>query len=567
MFKKTSPKIKPDFRIRDLLWLARKSLSSRKTRSRFTIIAMVIGVGFLTFLYSMGYGVQRLVVSQITSLHSLKTADIFPRDVRFNKIDEKAIKDFKNISDVETVEPLISLIGKGEFQGSSFDIAIFGATTNYLKFSDIQPLYGNFYNSNELNISELKIQEEYSESFNTENLSSKSQEENEKDKIIFNIKEGEWIKLREKPSLKGRVIGYTKRKESLIKGKEVRGEKYLVNVSNHLKADISEKYSNDWIYAEFPVWKKDPNGSYSPLLINGEQKKTFAYIGENFIEQIEETDKTSELSLIDSSQGKKQKDNLANLIKFAVVNEATIKAMGIENIQQILGNKINIIFKTDKNEEAKVQNIEIVGVIGGVESPAIYLPFVDLRLMGIEEFSQAKMVVTDKNKLAKAREKVENMGFQTESAADTVERVNNLFRIFNIALAIFGLIALIIATLGMFNTLIVSLLERTREIGIMKAIGMKRREVMLLFFLEAGTMGFWGGFLGCIGGFLFGQIINLLLNIFLVPPARRFIFIFSIPWYLPIIFIVFALLISVLTAIIPARRAAKISSLGAIRYE
>ena len=105
-------------------------------------------------------GLRRLVISEVASLESLKTADIVSGNLRTIELNEKIVDNFKNIKGVKTVEPLIALVGKAEFKGSSFDLGIFGASPRYLELSDIEPIYGEFYGAEN---KEGKIQKEEKE--------------------------------------------------------------------------------------------------------------------------------------------------------------------------------------------------------------------------------------------------------------------------------------------------------------------------------------------------------------------------------------------------------------------
>jgi putative ABC transport system permease protein len=130
-----------------------------------------------------------------------------------------------------------------------------------------------------------------------------------------------------------------------------------------------------------------------------------------------------------------------------------------------------------------------------------------------------------------------------------------------------GLVALSVAALGMFNTLTISLLERTREVGLMKAMGMKSSEVKELFLIESLVMGFFGGVGGIILGVTTGKLLSLILSIVSVSRQVGAIDV----TYVPFIFILFifglSTLVGMTTGIFPARRATKISALNALRYE
>ena len=115
--------------------------------------------------------------------------------------------------------------------------------------------------------------------------------------------------------------------------------------------------------------------------------------------------------------------------------------------------------------------------------------------------------------------------------------------------------------------MIMSIRERTREIGIMKAIGGSNGEIMKIFFVEASLIGFSGGVFGVIGGWLIDTIANFIVNRFVIQQASSQIQFFSIPWYLWGGAIGFAVFVSMLAAIYPAFHAAKVDPIKALRHE
>ncbi len=127
--------------------------------------------------------------------------------------------------------------------------------------------------------------------------------------------------------------------------------------------------------------------------------------------------------------------------------------------------------------------------------------------------------------------------------------------------------ALLVATLGMFNTLTVSLLERTREVGLMKALGMKSDEVKELFLIESLIMGMLGGFLGIILGFVAGKLLSLVLSVFALVKGVGIIDITFIPLGFVLVIVFLAILVGIVTGLYPAKRAKHISALNALRYE
>jgi putative ABC transport system permease protein len=162
---------------------------------------------------------------------------------------------------------------------------------------------------------------------------------------------------------------------------------------------------------------------------------------------------------------------------------------------------------------------------------------------------------------------IKNMGFSTFSLLDATRNLRLFFTIFDLLLAIFGSLALTVATLGIINTLVMAILERRREIGILKALGAADRDVKQLFFVEAGVMGLLGGIFGVGIGWMIGKGVTWGTNIYLqrqnLPPAH----VFSVPWWLVLAAIAFAIVVSLMAGLYPASRAARLDPIEALRYE
>ncbi len=178
--------------------------------------------------------------------------------------------------------------------------------------------------------------------------------------------------------------------------------------------------------------------------------------------------------------------------------------------------------------------------------------------------------VPDKSDEERQRDAQAVIGFRAFSVTNQLEEIERIFLIINSSLALLGGIALMVASFGISNTMIMSIRERTREIGIMKAIGGSDGEIMRIFFVEASLIGLLGGVFGVIAGWAVDRIANVLANQWIARQAGqavRHVEFFSIPWYLWGGAILFALLISLIPAIYPARRAAKVDPIKALRYE
>jgi putative ABC transport system permease protein len=162
---------------------------------------------------------------------------------------------------------------------------------------------------------------------------------------------------------------------------------------------------------------------------------------------------------------------------------------------------------------------------------------------------------------------IKNLGFNAFSLLDASKSLRTFFSVFDLLLGIFGSLALAVATLGIVNTLVMAILERRREIGVLKALGAADSDVQQLFFVEAGVMGFMGGILGVLFGWLLGRALTYGTNIYLHRQNLSPIELSSVPWWLVVSALAFAVLVSLAAGLYPASRAAKLNPVDALRYE
>jgi putative ABC transport system permease protein len=175
--------------------------------------------------------------------------------------------------------------------------------------------------------------------------------------------------------------------------------------------------------------------------------------------------------------------------------------------------------------------------------------------------------VRNPSQIESVQDAIRKLGFNTFSILDATRGLRRFFAVLDLFLGIFGSLALAVAALGIVNTLVMAILERRREIGIMKAIGASDADVKKLFLAEAAVMGLAGGALGVALGWVIGRVINVGTNFYLrrqnLPPEN----LWSVPWWLVGGAIAFAIVISMLSGLYPAARAAKLDPVQALRYE
>jgi len=228
----------------------------------------------------------------------------------------------------------------------------------------------------------------------------------------------------------------------------------------------------------------------------------------------------------------------------------------------------------------KEKQLRIIGVVetehasgfGGYGNGRLLIPINDLRDVvrgGASKPTYASLTVRAKStaNVDDIEAAVKKMGFGAFSLLDASKSLKIFFRVLDLLLGLFASLALAVATLGIVNTLVMAILERRREIGVLKALGAADSDVKRLFFVEAGVMGFIGGIAGVILGWLIGRGLTLATNIYLKRQDLPGVEISSVPWWLVLGAISFAVIVSLVAGLYPASRAAKLDPVQALRYE
>lgn len=185
------------------------------------------------------------------------------------------------------------------------------------------------------------------------------------------------------------------------------------------------------------------------------------------------------------------------------------------------------------------------------------------------DYEQAKVYVENTDKVKEVSQALKDMGYMTFSLTDILDQTKQTSNIIQAVLGGIGAISLLVAALGITNTMIMSIYERTKEIGIMKVIGANIKDIRKLFLLEAAAIGFFGGIIGLLLSYGLSGLANAVLgNAFLMNMGMtEGTKISIIPWYLALGSLAFSTAIGIIAGYIPANRAMKLSALESLRNE
>lgn len=260
-----------------------------------------------------------------------------------------------------------------------------------------------------------------------------------------------------------------------------------------------------------------------------------------------------------------------------MLSPAVLKLFGIadEDVEAFVGEEVTfrLLVPVEEGSEEVTEIIiekqyRVKGITKeeGTLNALMMLP--ELRnYVGIEEYDRAQVKVVSNEFLDATEAALIEEGYRVTALSKTVEQASKIFQGIQAVLATFGGIALVVSAIGMFNTMTVTLLERTKEIGIMRTIGASPKDIKWLFVSESIVVGFLGGLSGIVMGVTLGFVVNILLNIAASQFGGQSVNLFSFPLGFLGFIALFSAAVGYLTGIFPARRASQLNPLDAIRYE
>lgn len=266
--------------------------------------------------------------------------------------------------------------------------------------------------------------------------------------------------------------------------------------------------------------------------------------------------------------------------------------MPVEEPPPLLGQSVQLKISRVGDDGKLIERtvrLRIVGVLeetGGSDDYNLFLAMEDLLELNAwvtgarpnpdrDGYSQAWVKVASADQVAEVERAILERGFFTYSPRTTLRQINLFFLVIQGIFGGIGAIALLVAAFGIANTMTMAIYERTREIGLMKALGASNRDVMAIFLAEAGGIGLVGGIGGVVAGIALGVILNLVAGTYLaaqaaqsgvIPTPGQFSLIYT-PLWLPIFAILFATAVGLVSGIYPAIRAAALNPIAALRYE
>lgn len=505
-------------KISDILGMSLTNLWRRKMRTALTVLGVVIGTASIVVMLSLGIGLKEAMMAQVGSAGGLTEIMVFSDGDTGSDLlllSDSTVQAFMDLENVESVEPQLWYnmpIQAGKYESY---ITLIGVTDSYLE---------------KIELGEGKL-----------------------------------------PSGKGNL--------EIIAGNQVLAEFY------------------DYTTGEYPYWENDvlPNVDLltAPIVGGIEVEEEYdpsdggpsgtssAYVDPAFssgsdssgsdsddsedLEDFTPEDDFSSDSDDFGSDGYMEDDEDISYSSFSPsMKRVQLKVSGITegDIESYTEYSYNCYANMDALKDFLKKNYNVNNVIPGQPTDKDGKPFRDLK------YSQLTVKVDESDNVEAVLDTIQSMGYRAEANKEWLEEIEKEFMIIEAVLGGIGAVALLVAAIGIANTMTMSTYERTKEIGIMKVLGCGLGNIRSMFLTEAAFIGLLGG----IAGIVLSYGLSVLVNRFLAPMLMSDEYgagtnISVIPLWLVLVSIVFSTLIGMIAGFFPAQRATKLSPLAAIRNE
>lgn len=253
-----------------------------------------------------------------------------------------------------------------------------------------------------------------------------------------------------------------------------------------------------------------------------------------------------------------------------------IEAFGLQNASDLIGKTVTIQVTSPVTHASKTYGLEVTGVLPDTaHTPNAAIAnqtasdIAQFESGSTNAFSSIVVVTSDnptKATRSQLKDTLQGEGYEAQTYDDLLNNFSKPLSIITYGLDGFAGIALLAATIGIVNTLLMSVLERTQEIGLLKALGMHRRGITFIYLTEAASIGFWGGIVGVVCASLLGVIVNPILSHTLFKGiGQAHILSYPLPYMAGIVG--GAMVIGLLAGTLPAIRAGRLDPIEALRRE
>lgn len=313
----------------------------------------------------------------------------------------------------------------------------------------------------------------------------------------------------------------------------------------------------------------EPQISATPEYITTSESKKYAVSLSLFIEGL----------TVDLAAGKTI--NETSNRREVILPVSYVDSLGFSNAEAAVGQSVTFGIKSPIDGIKKVaavitgvQQTTLLGGGGAIVSQALMESLRDIQMEGLPASAKEQYAAVvarfnaeaDQSTVDAIKERLEDKGYQALTIEDQIGIIKDVIGAITTVLNVFAGIALLAASFGIVNTLLMAVQERTKEIGLMKAMGMSGAKIFLLFSTEAILLGFWGSLLGILAGIGIGQVANKIASNSILKDLPGFdLLAFPVMSLLTILLIIMT--VAFIAGTLPARRAAKQNPIDALRYE